>query len=75
MLCSIKKEQNKIKENKKKIYQLEKQILILKKENFELEKDIYRNCNHNWDKDPDDIYSRYKVCTKCKLANFPHIYK
>ena len=26
-------------------------------------------------KDYDDLYSRHKVCTKCKLANLPYVYK
>ena len=39
-----------------------------------IEKIIYNTCNHNWEKDWDDPYSRYKVCSKCKLANMPYVY-
>ena len=57
------------------IFKYEKMIKELKNKNKNLEKEIYKTCNHNWEKDWDDLYSRYKVCKKCKLANFPYGYK
>ena len=63
-----------IKTNTQKIWDLERKINALKKENKNLEKNIYKTCEHNWERDWDDLYSRYKVCTKCKLANMPYVY-
>ena len=57
------------------IFKYEKMIKELKNKNKNLEKEIYKTCNHNWEKDWDDLYSRYKICKKCKLANFPYGYK
>ena len=61
--------------NNEWIFQYERYIKKLKKENKLIEKQIYKTCNHNWVRDYDDLYSRYKVCTKCKLANLPYVYK
>tara|TARA_B100000795_G_C22638102_1_gene375318 strand:+ start:426 stop:710 length:285 start_codon:yes stop_codon:yes gene_type:complete len=47
----------------------------LKNENEKINSQIYKICNHNWDKDYDDLYSKHKRCTKCNLGNFPYIYK
>lgn len=64
----------KIRDNHNFMYNCEKMIKQLKNENKEIEKIIYKTCNHNWERDWDDLYSRYKVCTKCKLVNFPYTY-
>ena len=66
---------NEIKFNNLWINKYERAVLSLKKQNKEIEKEIYKTCNHNWEKDWDDLYSRYKICKKCKLANFPYGYK
>jgi hypothetical protein len=63
-----------IKTNTQKIWDLERKMNALKKENKNLEKIIYKTCEHNWERDWDDLYSRHKVCTKCKLANIPYVY-
>jgi len=65
----------KIRDNNNLIYDYEKTIKQLKNENNQIEKIIYKTCNHNWERDLDDLYSRYKVCTKCKLVNYPYVYK
>ena len=70
----VKTNLERIKTNTQKMWDLEKKINSLKKENKNLEKIIYKTCDHNWEKDWDDLYSRYKVCTKCKLANMPYVY-
>lgn len=62
-------------DNNNLIYDYEKTIKQLKNENNKIEKIIYKTCKHNWDRDYDDLYSRYKVCTKCKLVNYPYVYK
>jgi len=58
--------------NNEWIFQYERNIKKLKKKNKLLEKQIYKACNHNWVRDYDDLYSRYKICTKCKLSNIPY---
>ena len=63
-----------IKSNTREIWDLERKINALKKENKNFEKIIYKTCDHNWERDWDDLYSRHKVCTKCKLANMPYVY-
>ena len=70
----VKTNLERIKTNTQKMWDLERKINALKKENKNLEKIIYKTCDHNWEKDWDDLYSRYKVCTKCKLANMPYVY-
>ena len=65
----------KIRDNNNLMYDYEKTIKQLKNENNKIEKIIYKTCKHNWDRDYDDLYSRYKVCTKCKLVNYPYVYK
>ena len=62
-------------DNNNLMYDYEKMIKQLKNKNKQIEKIIYKTCNHNWEKDWDDLYSRYKICKKCKLANFPYVYK
>jgi hypothetical protein len=62
-------------DNNNLTYDYEKMIKQLKNENNQIEKLIYKTCKHNWDRDYDDLYSRYKVCTKCKLVNYPYVYK
>lgn len=61
-------------DNNNLMYDYEKTIKQLKNKNKQIEKIIYKTCNHNWERDWDDLYSRYKVCTKCKLVNFPYTY-
>ena len=63
-----------IKENNKVKYELQYKIKKIEIENKNLEKKIYKTCEHKWEKDWDDCYSRHKVCTKCKLANLPYVY-
>ena len=56
------------------IYAYEREIMREKKKLKDIEKTIYKTCNHNWERDWDDLFSRYKVCSKCKLANMPYVY-
>lgn len=49
---------------------IKKEYSMIKK----LEGEIYKTCNHDWEKDLNDQYSRYKVCSKCKLANMHYVY-
>ena len=56
------------------IFRYERKIKKDSKKIKELEKRMYKTCNHNWEKDWDDPYSRYKVCSKCKLANMHYVY-
>ena len=39
-----------------------------------IEKKIFKCCKHKWVKDYNDLWSKYKVCSKCGLANMPHVY-
>ena len=56
------------------IFAYERKIKLETKKIKKMEKEIYKTCNHNWEKDWDDPYSRYKVCSKCKLVNIPYVY-
>ena len=56
------------------IFSYEKKIKLESKKIKKLEKEIYKTCNHNRERDWDDPYSRYKVCSKCKLANMHYVY-
>lgn len=56
------------------MYHYEREIKRLKRCIHENEKKIYKTCEHIWEKDYDDYYSRYKICHKCKLANMPYVY-
>tara|TARA_B100000242_G_C42629128_1_gene296225 strand:- start:206 stop:514 length:309 start_codon:yes stop_codon:yes gene_type:complete len=56
------------------IYAYEREITREKQKLKDIEKTIYKTCKHNWVRDWDDLYSRYKVCSKCKLANMPYVY-
>lgn len=60
--------------HKNNVYAYERKIRNEKQKIKTIEKIIYNTCNHNWEKDWDDPYSRYKVCSKCKLANMPYVY-
>lgn len=70
----VEKMLEKKKEIQKKIRNFEKQITKLTKDNKALENEIYKNCNHNWERDWEDRCCKYKVCTICKLANMPNVY-
>tara|TARA_Y100001935_G_C17123186_1_gene416785 strand:- start:72 stop:356 length:285 start_codon:yes stop_codon:yes gene_type:complete len=57
------------------IYTYEKMIKDRKNKIKELESTLYKTCNHHWERDWEDNYSRYKICNKCKLANMPYVYR
>tara|TARA_Y100001970_G_C13993758_1_gene729595 strand:- start:201 stop:473 length:273 start_codon:yes stop_codon:yes gene_type:complete len=57
------------------IFEYEDEIKYLKKHMRKNESKIYKTCEHVWEKDYDDYYSRYKICHKCKLSNMPYVYK
>lgn len=57
------------------IFNYEKKIKNLKKELCKNENKIFRTCEHVWEKDYDDYYSRYKICNICNLSNMPCVYK
>tara|TARA_Y100001970_G_scaffold229127_1_gene284134 strand:- start:3900 stop:4166 length:267 start_codon:yes stop_codon:yes gene_type:complete len=71
----VKEMLNEIKFNYLWINKYDREITKLKEQNKKIETKIYKTCNHNWERDWDDLYSRHKVCTKCKLGNFPYVYK
>ena len=56
------------------MYYYEREIKRLKRCIHKNEKKIYQTCEHVWEKDYDDYYSRYKICHKCKLSNMPYVY-
>ena len=57
------------------IFEYEDEIKYLKNHIRKNESKIYKTCEHVWERDYDDYYSRYKICHKCKLSNMPNVYK
>lgn len=57
-------------QNKDKIYKCLKEIDSLREKNQKLEKEIYKKCDHIWDREYDDAgpYSSITYyCRKCSL--------
>ena len=56
--------------NQKKIYEKHKEIRILEQRNKVISKQLYKVCEHNWERDYVDMgpYSSIEyICVKCKL--------
>ena len=68
----VKSYENHVKNMRSYIRNYYNKIDCLEKDIKLYEKKIYQTCNHDWVRDYDDRYSRYKICTKCGLSNIPY---